>query len=1026
MKTISQYWNNLGISRKFSFSFTLLFSLVLLMAATVFFSFLSIRHAEDEIRKSTAIRIEVLKMDRDLEKAHRLLGDFFLHHQRMGLQKAHEQYAQPAIRQIAKVISKSSSLKKKIFTPKLETISHINQTDLNLYLASARRFANTSIEAIELLSKRSSPTRGIEAKLSVLEKELTDELMGFHLLEELLLKAYSFVRKYQINRQGHFMQSALNSLTSLIDAVTLESAIQETHKNNILNLLQSSRDLCHELMDLDQELLGNIQDFTLQKQILLPVSSALIRATEDEVTQIQQGIDKAYLFAAIIIFIIGPIAVLATSCIARLFNKTVTENILQLTQSAHEFGSGNMNSRAGEQGRDELGQLARIFNAMASQVQNLVNNLEKEVELQTAELFESEKRFSNLVNDLPKIAVQGYDRERKVTYWNNTSEALYGYTEEEALGQKFEDLIIPESMQAAVIQAIHNWHESNVSIPASEVVLRHKNGSNIDVFSSHVMLSSSLGEKTMYCIDIDLTDLKLAQSRVQRSEIFYRELFESSTSGVAVYEAIDNGLDFIIRDFNRAAEQTEGLTRKYILGHKVTEIFPSIEEFGLLSVFREVWKTGKPAFHPTSFYSDDNVQGWRENRVYKLPSGEIVSVYNDMSKEKMLEEEKHAVELRLERARKMEAIGLMAGGVAHDLNNILTGITGYPELLLLQIPETSELRQPIEAIKESGKRAAAVVADLLTVARGVAISKVTANMNTLITEYLESPEFSHLRSINRHIQCQTNLAEDLPNFSCSPVHIKKCIMNLVTNAMEAIEGSGCISLKTTNLVPEKQWAEKKGLELLEYIVLTVSDTGSGIPQENIGHIFEPFYTKKVLGRSGTGLGLAVVWNTTEAHGGKIFVKSSEKGTSFQLYFPASDKESIVQSKNDSVVEYIGNNEHILVVDDEPTLRDIAFRMLTTIGYTVDTVASGELAIEYLKNNAVDLLVLDMLMDPGISGYETYEKILALWPDQKAIVASGFSDSDDVKASLKLGACAFIKKPYSLKQLGRAVKRALQR
>jgi len=381
-------------------------------------------------------------------------------------------------------------------------------------------------------------------------------------------------------------------------------------------------------------------------------------------------------------------------------------------------------------------------------------------------------------------------------------------------------------------------------------------------------------------------------------------------------------------------------------------------------------------------------------------------------------------EIRLRRAQKMEAIGLMAGGVAHDLNNILSGITGYPELLLLQLPAESELRQPIEAIKDSGKRAAAVVADLLTVARGVAITKVTANMNTLVSEYLDSPEYQQLRTARPYIQCHQNLTEGLPNLSCSPVHIKKCIMNLVTNAVEAIDKHGHITLNTTTVLPNRKWAKENGLRQIEYIVLTITDTGSGIPSDNIEHIFEPFYTKKVMGRSGTGLGLAVVWNTVEDHDGKIFVESSEKGTRFQLYFPVSDKENIIQSTNDTPEEYIGRNEHILIIDDEPVLRDIACQMLQTLGYTVDSVSSGELAIEFLKDNSVDLLMMDMLMEPGMNGRQTYEEILTFLPGQKAIIVSGFSESDDVKAALTLGAAAFIKKPYSLKQLGRKVKEVL--
>ncbi len=388
--------------------------------------------------------------------------------------------------------------------------------------------------------------------------------------------------------------------------------------------------------------------------------------------------------------------------------------------------------------------------------------------------------------------------------------------------------------------------------------------------------------------------------------------------------------------------------------------------------------------------------------------------------------ERKKLELELYRAQKMEAIGLMAGGVAHDLNNILTSITGYPELLLMQLPQGSSLRKPLAAIKDSGERAAAVVADLLTVARGVASVRRSVCLNSLIMEYVNSPECRHLVSFYPQVRFDQKLSDQLPVISCSPVHIKKCIMNLVQNAAEAIDNAGTITLSTFSRIPEQQWAADKGLQQVEYVVLMVTDTGAGIPPESIEHIFEPFFTKKVMGRSGTGLGLAVVWNTVKDHDGKIFVESSERGTTFQLYFPACNEggKGTAESKAEEMIN--GNGEHILIVDDEPRLRDVAGQMLQSLGYTTSTVASGELAIEFLKRNRADLIVLDMLMEPGMSGRQTYQEIVKFYPDQKAILASGFSDSEDVKLTLELGARTFIKKPYSLEQLGRAVRDGLQR
>ncbi len=391
--------------------------------------------------------------------------------------------------------------------------------------------------------------------------------------------------------------------------------------------------------------------------------------------------------------------------------------------------------------------------------------------------------------------------------------------------------------------------------------------------------------------------------------------------------------------------------------------------------------------------------------------------------ERIVAEEKRCeLEKQLFQAQKMESIGLMASGVAHDLNNILSGIVGYPDLLLPGLSEDSELRLPIVAIQESGQRAAAVVADLLTVARGAASIFDVYDIDTLIDEHIHSPECKKLMSLHQGIQCQVQFAARHTAVSCSPVHVRKCLMNLIINAAEAINNKGTIIVTTCNeSIPDD---DKNKIKTGEYVVVAVQDTGPGISATDLGHIFEPFYTKKAMGRSGSGLGLAVVWNTMEDHSGQVLVDSDHNGTCFRLYFPVSEKKSGRSVKDEKVINLNGNGERILVVDDEKQLCDIATQMLQSKGYMADSVSSGESAIEFVAENQVDLLMLDMIMEPGMNGRQTYEQVLKLFPDQKAIVASGFSESSDVKATLQLGAAMLIKKPYTMDQLARAVKDAL--
>ncbi len=405
---------------------------------------------------------------------------------------------------------------------------------------------------------------------------------------------------------------------------------------------------------------------------------------------------------------------------------------------------------------------------------------------------------------------------------------------------------------------------------------------------------------------------------------------------------------------------------------------------------------------------------------------EILSVGNDITSRKQAEEEKRQLEDQLVRAQKMEAIGALAGGVAHDLNNILSGITSYPELLLMEIPEGSPMRKAVLTIKKSGDKAAAIVQDLLTLARrGVNISNVV-DLNTIARDYFESPEFSKLQEYHPHTNFEIRLEDELKYILGSEIHLGKTLMNLVSNAAEAMSNGGTVTVSTGNKYLEKPL---KGYDMVsqgEYVVLTVADTGIGISEDDLKKIFEPFFSKKTMGRSGTGLGMTVVWSTVKDHKGYIDVESEEgRGTRFNLYFPVT--RHILKEKNakGSIQDYSGT-EHILVVDDAEQQRDITKNVLMKLGYKVDIAMSGEDAVEFIKLYAVDLVILDMIMNPGIDGLETYKRMLAVRGLQKAIVVSGFSETDSVREALKLGVGAYIRKPYALSDLAKAVRSELDK
>ncbi len=399
----------------------------------------------------------------------------------------------------------------------------------------------------------------------------------------------------------------------------------------------------------------------------------------------------------------------------------------------------------------------------------------------------------------------------------------------------------------------------------------------------------------------------------------------------------------------------------------------------------------------------------------------------DITAHKQEEGERQKLQERLQRAEKMESIGTLAGGVAHDLNNVLGVVAGYAELLLGEVDQASPLRPDLTNIMEAGHRAAAIVQDLLTLARrGVACRKVIS-LNKTIADFQKSPEFMNLASYHPSVKINTDLEPDLLNISGSSVHLGKTLFNLLSNASEAMPKGGTVTIKTANQYLDGPIQGYDEIREGDYIVISVSDSGEGIPAADLKRIFEPFYTKKVMGRSGTGLGLAVVWGTVKDHNGYINVQSEEgKGSIFTLYFPVTREDITAEAAAISMSEYMGCGESILIVDDIKGQCDLAASMLRKLNYKVSSVSSGEEAIIYLKDHQTNLIVLDMIMEPGMDGLETFNKVLEVHPQQKAIIVSGYSESERVHAAQVLGAGAYVRKPYVLEKLGLAVRDELDR
>lgn len=519
--------------------------------------------------------------------------------------------------------------------------------------------------------------------------------------------------------------------------------------------------------------------------------------------------------------------------------------------------------------------------------------------------------------------------------------------------------------------------------------------------------------------------------KLQKNEKKYRDLVENANSIIMRHD-IEGNISF----FNEFAQNFFGYTQEEILGKNVMgTILPetdiNLREFEKLKTILQKEKEQPATSERQSILKNKKTVwiAWTHKAIFDDSDNltEILCIGNDITELKQTEKEKMELEIRLQHAHKMEAIGTLAGGVAHDLNNILSGIVSYPELLLMDIPLESSLRKPLLTIKKSGEKAASIVQDLLTLARrGVSASSVV-NLNDIIIEYLESPEYEKLKQYHPHIDLTTQLDPELFTILGSPVHLSKTIMNLVSNAAEAMLKGGNLLVKTENKYLDRPLNGYEFIKEGDYVVLTVSDTGIGIPFKDQGRIFEPFYSKKVMGRSGTGLGMAVIWGTVKDHNGFIDIKSKEgRGTTFTLYFLMNKNARIQQITKANPEDLMGKGESVLIVDDVEEQRTIATEMLKKLGYNVTALASGEEAVSFMRNNSIDILILDMIMHPGIDGLDTYKEILKYHPKQKAIIVSGFSESDRVKRLQNLGAGTYVKKPYLIENIGKAIRQELGR
>jgi PAS domain S-box-containing protein len=648
-------------------------------------------------------------------------------------------------------------------------------------------------------------------------------------------------------------------------------------------------------------------------------------------------------------------------------------------------------------------------------------------------LRESEEKYRLIAENMADV-IALLDMNLRFTYISPSILRLRGFTVKEAMEQTIDQVLTLDSLKIArtvfeeEMRLEAGGHADPDRIRTMEVEEYRKDGSLTWV---EVSLSFLRDEKQkalgILSVSRDISERKKAQDSTRKSEEYFRAITENISDIIIVVDALGT-----ITYASPSIERFIGYRPDELVGKNSLDlILPddhprAIEDFGKALLTKEVAIPN--SFHLRNKNGSERVlEGVGTNLIDNPVIAGFVMNIRDVTYRRRAEEERRNLEIKLQRAQKMEALGTMAGGVAHDLNNVLGIIVGYSEILLYDLDESNPLRPGLVNILSGSLRAAAIVQDLLTLARRGISNKQVVNLNKIIVDVQNSPEFENLSAYHSSIKVEADLEPDLLNISGSVVHLGKTLFNLVSNAGEAMPKGGTLTIKTSNQYLDRPVQGYDEVLEGDYVVLFVSDTGDGIPAADLKRIFEPFYSKKVMGRSGTGLGLAVVWGTVKDHNGYIDVQSEEgRGSTFTLYFPVTREEITPEEVTVSLSEYLGRGETILIIDDVKGQRDLATMMLKKLNYKVTSVQSGEEAVDYLRAHKVDLLVLDMIMDPGMDGLDTYRNVLKIHPRQKAIIVSGFSETERVNTAQVLGAGAYVKKPYVIEKLGLVVRKELDR
>jgi len=712
------------------------------------------------------------------------------------------------------------------------------------------------------------------------------------------------------------------------------------------------------------------------------------------------------------LFVVGSLAVVLSTSLVILvaFNRIIFNPLQQILSGLRLVEAGDLTTQLTRATtRDELGDLARAFNHMALQLRQNMENLRKERDL-VARIMETSPVGITLIN-----------REGSITFANARTEQLLGLTRDmitgldvNALGWRisdydgrpFPDEILPFRQLMQTEQPIYDVRCAIEPSDGQQVLLSINGAPLLD--------ESGRVESVILTLE-DITSRKRAEEALIQSRIFLDKIINTIPDPIFVK---DRQHCWVL--LNDALCTFKGYERQELLGKSDYAFFPEKEADIFWDKDEEVFTSGVGNINEESFTDANKVTHTiiTTKTLYVNDKGEkhIVGIIRDVTEQRRLEEQ-------LRQAAKMEAVGTLAGGVAHDFNNILTVILGHSDMALQRAEIDGNVTTDLQQIRMAGQRAAALTSQLLAFSRKQVVQPKVLNLNEVMVE----TEKMLRRLLGEDIDLVS-----VPDPGLAPVMadhglIEQVIMNLAINARDAMPRGGKLTIETANVYLDEQYHQQHlDVEPGCYVLLAISDTGTGMDEATLLRVFEPFFTTKARGK-GTGLGLAVVYGIVKQSGGHIWVYSEPgSGTTFKVYLPAFEQEvELLTTGHDADQPLRGGSETILVVEDDESVLDLASKILRNFGYTVLEAHDGHEALKMCReyDGPMHILVTDVVM-PSMNGRKLARKIEALRSEMKVLYISGYTDNAIVHHGVLDAGTAFLQKPFTSESLARKVREVI--